>query len=65
MIIFCERMLRNAVKNYVERYHTERNHQGLDNRIIDAHELVGLAEDQIVCRERLGGLLKHYQRRTA
>ena len=30
-----ERHLRHAVKEYTEHYHTERNHQGLDNRLIE------------------------------
>ena len=38
----------------------ERNHQGLDNRLIDGN----LTDDpgEIECRERLGGLLKYYHR---
>ena len=29
-----ERHLRNAVAEYTEHYHTERNHQGLGNQLI-------------------------------
>jgi len=43
-------------------YHTERNHQGLDNMIIEPAEHVGADEGEIVCRERLGGMLKYYHR---
>lgn len=35
MIFFGERSLRTAVASYVEHYHTERNHQGLGNQIIE------------------------------
>ena len=62
MILFGEKMLRNAVQEYLAHYHTARNHQGLENRIIDPGEEVGRAEGEIVCDERLGGLLRYYRR---
>ena len=34
LILFGESSLRTAVQNFMARYHSERNHQGLDNRII-------------------------------
>jgi transposase InsO family protein len=34
MIFFGEDMLRRTVREYVQHYHEERNHQGLDNTII-------------------------------
>ena len=51
--------------NYLEHYHVERNHQGLDNRIIDPKDKVGLADNDVQCRERLGGLLRYYYRNAA
>ena len=30
-----KRHLRKAVKEYAEHYHLERNHQGLDNELIE------------------------------
>jgi len=40
-------------------YHAERNHQGLGNDLIaPAHRAAGRAG--IRCRDRLGGLLRHY-----
>ena len=65
MIFFGEQMLRETILSYVERYHAERNHQGLDNKLIDPVDDIGKADGKIVCRERLGGLLKSYHRRTA
>ena len=35
MIFFGENMLRRAVANFVAHYLAERNHQGLDNRLIE------------------------------
>jgi len=65
MIFFGENMLRNAIKQYLEHYHTERNHQGLDNRIIDPGDEVGQIAGKSECGERLGGLLRYYYRQAA
>ena len=62
MIFFGEKSLRNAVRQYLEHYHAERNHQGLENRIIEPGEEVGRCEGTIECRERLGGMLRYYYR---
>jgi len=35
MLIIGERHLKYIVTQYVEHYHTERPHQGLDNEIIE------------------------------
>jgi hypothetical protein len=65
MIFFGENMLRNAVREYVSHYHQERNHQGLENKIIDPDDEVGQLKGEIECRERLGGLLRYYYRGAA
>lgn len=59
MLIFGERHLEYIVKEFVKHYHEERPHQGLDNEIIDPPPK---GTGEIVCRERLGGLLKFYRR---
>lgn len=51
---------------FVDYYHTRRPHQSMGNqpllRLADAES----AEDgEVVCEERLGGLLKHYYRKAA
>ena len=43
-------------------YHGERNHQGLDNVIIEPDAHVGRSDGEIQCRHRLGGLLSYYHR---
>jgi putative transposase len=60
-----ERHLRKAVKEYTEHYHLERNHQGLDNELIE--KLTGSPgrDGAVDCRERLGGILNYYYRRAA
>ena len=65
MIFFGERSLRTATVAFLAHYHGERNHQGLDNRLIEEDEQVGLATGQVQCRERLGGMLRCYYRAAA
>ena len=65
MIFFGERSLRLAVNTYLLHYHSERNHQGLENKLIDPAEEGGQTEGEVECHERLGGLLKHYHRTAA
>ncbi len=65
MIFFGERTLWNAINEFVEFYHHERNHQGLDNRLIDPRHDIGLRCGSVSCEERLGGILRDYYRRAA
>ena len=60
MIFFGEASLRRAISEYLDHYHSERAHQGLGNDRIENHEVT--PEGEIRCRERLGGILKHYYR---
>ncbi|WPJ97296.1 integrase core domain-containing protein [Coraliomargarita algicola] len=63
MIFFSETSLRRAVGQYVEHYHQERNHQGLDNLIPFPNIPQNHSESgPIVKSERLGGLLNYYHR---
>ena len=64
IIFFGEAHLRTTVQEYVEHYHLERNHQGLENRLIDNSCADG-ATGPIGCHERLGGMLTYYYRRAA
>jgi len=65
MIFYGEASLRNAIREFVEYYHHERNHQGLENRLIDPKLQVGSAEGSVECSERLGGMLRYYYRDAA
>lgn len=65
MIFFGEKSLRQAVREFIAHYHAERNHQGLDNKIIKPVHEVGSCDGSISCRERLGGMLKYYYREAA
>ena len=53
VILFGELHLRNAIRS-------TRNHQGIANELIDAEPLSDAGE--VVCRERLGGMLRFYHR---
>jgi len=61
MIPLGERHLRRAVHEFVEHYHGERNHQGLDNALLTGAPTRGKA-GRIRRRPRLGGLLNYYDR---
>ena len=65
IIFFGEKSLRDALTEYEKHYHHQRNHQGLENRIIDPGEEVGNRDGPIVCQESLGGMLKYYRRQAA
>ena len=60
-----EKHLRPAIREYIEHYHKERNHQGLDSRIISADDSVGGSEGDITKRSRLGGFLNYFFRDSA
>ncbi|MFT4543407.1 MAG: putative transposase [Planctomycetota bacterium] len=59
MIFFGERRLREAIREYLEHYHAERAHQSLGNCHIEASSVEG---GEVICDERLGGLLKCHRR---
>jgi putative transposase len=65
MVLLGEWHLRWATSEYMKHYHRERNHQGLENALID-----GVFQDTdgvgpVARRERLGGLLSFYYREAA
>ena len=60
-----ERHLRHVVKEYTEHHHVERNHQGLDNRLIEEQQGVVDMNSAIVGREGEGEILNDYERRAA
>lgn len=64
MISFGDTSLRKATTDFLAHFHTERNHQGLGNRLIEGGEEVGRSTDQVHCREWLGGML-YYHRKAA
>ena len=65
MILFGEGALRTAIAQFVAHYLKERNHQGLDNRIISPAASCGRQTGAVARRQRLGGMLNYYYRRAA
>ena len=67
LILFGESSLRNSLREYLAHYHGERNHQGKDNILLFpiGRKARNHGGDAIGCHERLGGLLKYYQREAA
>src|SRR5260370_5837891 len=62
MILFGEGSLRRALSEFVDHFHTERNHQGTSNVLLFPSDAATrrLHSRAVLCRERLGGLLKYY-----
>lgn len=69
-IIFGEQHLRHILSTWVDYYHRFRPHQGLGNVVLGTYSQPTclddvLGPDDVVCRQWLGGLLRHYERRAA
>jgi putative transposase len=73
-IVFGEKHLNYLVAEWLAHYHEERPHQGKDNELlipVSAAEANRAGQRDVLrlgdvrCRQRLGGLLKHYHRRAA
>ena len=60
-----EASLRRGLREYDLHYHTERNHQGIGNRLLEPIARVSSAYKPIRCRERLEGMLNYYYREAA
>jgi len=64
MIFFGQASLQHAVSQFIAHYHTERNHQGLENRLVQPAPTI--APSQPVRRhQRLEGMLNFYHRQAA
>lgn len=56
LILFGERSLRRALREYGAHFHGERTHQGLGNTLIAPGRITGSHTGEIVETERLGRL---------
>jgi len=65
LIFVGEASLRRSLSEYAVHYNRQRNHQGLDNRLIDPEPEVFRSTGNVINRARLGGLLSFYCRRAA
>ncbi|HWZ71096.1 MAG TPA: hypothetical protein VN326_06405 [Casimicrobiaceae bacterium] len=64
MIFVGQESLRRAVAEYMTHYHAERNHQGLENRLI-VPVAMEPKEGTVLRHARLGGTLNFYYREAA
>jgi len=67
-LILCGKgSLRRTLHHYEAHYHEERNHQGKDNLLLFPlrNQPVNRKPGKVRYRERLGGLLKYYEREAA
>jgi putative transposase len=63
LILFSETSLTRVLAEYLAHYHTERNHQGKRNLLLfPAPVDTSPPGKPILCKQRLGGLLKYYVR---
>jgi transposase InsO family protein len=66
LILFGEASPRYTLTQYVAHFHHERNHQGKGNVLLFPPVSQDTArQGPVQCRERLGGLLKYYDRAAA
>ena len=65
LIFIGQASLRGAVAEYMDHYHRERNHQGIENRLIRAPAVVAANDDAIYRHARFGGTLNFYYRQAA
>jgi len=67
LILFSEHSLKRALHHYELHYHQERNHQGKDNQLLFSplYQPLSWKHRKLRCRQRLGGLLKYYEREAA
>ena len=65
MIFFAPASLQHALRQFMAHYPTERNHQGLENRIPQPMSVAALPHHPVQPRQRLGGMLSYYHRVAA
>jgi hypothetical protein len=58
------RKLQHAISQFMAHYHAERNHQGLENRLVQPAP-VSAPSPPVRRRQRLGGMLNYYHHAAA
>ena len=65
VVVLGERHLRLLVREYVQHYHRERNHQGLGNQLLSGDAPPADPDAAIRRSKRICGLLNYYHREAA
>ena len=63
LIFFSRKHLELTIRCYADFYNRQRNHQGLENKLLTPQFLP--TEGEIACEKRLGGMLNYYYRKAA
>lgn len=63
-VVFGESHLRYIIREYLTYYNTLRPHQGVDNNTL-VESGKPSAKGEVLCDEKLGGILRHYYREAA
>ena len=61
MIFFGQASLQHAIGHFMAHYHTERNHQGLENQLLRSARVIARSQS-VHRRQRLGEILNYYHR---
>ena len=65
-IVFGREHLDHVFAEYAEHYHQDRPHQGKGNMpLTEGPDVETPAGGEVLCRERLGRVLRHYYRQAA
>ncbi len=64
LIFFSEEQLRTTLSIFIEHYRHRRNHQGIENKLIEPPEFLPKV-GRIRCQKQLGGMLNYYYREAA
>ena len=60
MIFVGQASLRRAIGEFVAHYHMERNHQGVENQLLQPRAKPSVQSPQVQRRQRLGGMPSFY-----
>ena len=64
LVALSDRHLRHVVREFIRHYNAERNHQGVENRLLQP-EIAANGSGPIQRRTRIGGILSFYYREVA
>ncbi|MBT8207364.1 MAG: DDE-type integrase/transposase/recombinase [Acidimicrobiia bacterium] len=65
LIFFGDRSVYRAVDQFIEFYNRERFHQGMGNELLTPAPSAATMNGELLCQQRLGGLLRYYSRQAA
>jgi len=64
LIFLSEQPLLTTISTFADYYHRRRNHQGIENKLIEPPDSLP-NQGRIRCRKEIGGILNYYYREAA